>query len=260
VQRRHPSAGNLDQQPGLVADDAAADAIPPAAFPWGTEPRSGHIELGPGLDPEVTEKLLGHLEGKRILELGCGTGEMAITLARAGAKVIAIDSDLERISEARETAEIAEINVEFHHGDLADLAFVRNEQIDLAISVYALSGVSDPDRVLRQVHRVLRSDAPFLFSVAHPLSLMARLEPGQSVPTLGSTAFDQSTIDWASDGETGVSHPHRIGDLVTSMARSNFRVDLVSEPRSSLSGESPYATPLAEWVPTTLIIRGRKIA
>ena len=258
--RRHPSAGNLDDGPELVAEDGAESALPPAAFPWGAEPRSGHIELGPGLDAEHAEKLLGHLDGKRVLELGCGTGEMAITLAQAGAKVIAVDADMERITEARETAEMAEIKVEFHHGDIADLAFVRNEQIDFAISVYALSGVSDPDRVLRQVHRVLRADAPFLFSVAHPLSLMARLEPGQTAPNLASTYFDQSTIGWSSDGESGVSHPHRVGDLVTQMARSNFKVDLVSEPRAALSADAPYATPLAEWVPTTLILRGRKIA
>ncbi len=255
---RHPSAGNLDTRPTLVADEPPS-TIPSMAFPEGAVVEAGHIALGPDLEGDATTRLLGHLDGKRVLELGCGSGDLSIILARNGAKVIAVDQSMERITEAREAAEIAEVKVEFHHGDLADLAFVRNEGVDLAVSVYALAAVSDLDRVFRQVHRVLRTDTPFLFSLPHPLSLMARLDPNERSPRLERTYFDTGVCSWQTDEMEGAIHPHRIGDVVTSMARSNFRVDLVSEPRPVRSAASPHWTDLAEWVPTSFIVRGRRL-
>src|SRR2546421_7751779 len=62
----------------------------------------------------------------------------------------------------------ADVKVELHESDLADLAFVRADSIDLAFSSYAFDAVEDLNGVFRQVHRVLRQDAPLVFSVAHP--------------------------------------------------------------------------------------------
>ncbi len=233
--------------------------IPSIAFPEGAVIETGHVALGPDLEGDETTRLLGHLDGKRVLELGCGSGDLSIILAKNGAKVIAVDQSTERIGEAREAAEVAEVKVEFHHGDLADLAVVRNEGIDLAVSVFALASVPDLDRVFRQVHRVLRSDTPFLFSLPHPLSVMARLDPNERSPRLERTYFDTTTTAWQTDDAEGTIYAHRVGDVITSMARSNFRVDLVSEPRPVRRAASPHWTDLAEWVPTTLIVRGRKV-
>ena len=50
--------------------------------------------------------------------------------------------------------------VELHDSDLADIAFVRADSIDLTFSSYAFDTVDDLNRVFRQVHRVLRQDCP----------------------------------------------------------------------------------------------------
>ena len=44
----------------------------------------------PPTDQEL--RLLGDLRGKRVLDLGCGTGAAAVTFAREGAIVIALDA------------------------------------------------------------------------------------------------------------------------------------------------------------------------
>jgi SAM-dependent methyltransferase len=237
-------------RPALVEDPEIAEPAPALGFPAGAE-AGPPLALGPGLDADLSRRLLGQIEGRRILELGTGTGRMAVALAAQGAKVISVDPSFERVTDARDVAEAADVRVEYHHGDFADLAFVRGDQIDLAVAVYSLASVDDLGRVFRQVNRVLRSEASFVLSLPHPLSLMAEAADGG--PRLTRTYFDTAPMSWSLDGEEGTVHPHQIGDVVTTLWRSNFRVDTVLEPRPV-----PGGPPIGEWVPTCLIIRARK--
>ena len=229
-------------------------------FPDGSPFDAGRVRLGPGLDDESLDRLIGNPDGKRILELGCGDGSNAIALARAGARVIVVDSSAARLAVARRAAEAHEVRVEFHHGDLADLAFVRGDQIDLCLAVYSLTEVGDVSRVFRQVHRVLRTEAPLLISLPHPLEIMCAADPSTDGVRLERSAFDPSLVSLPSEGdaEPGSIHPHRLTDMFTALCRSNFRVDTLLEPRLSATTGSPYAAPLHDWIPATVIYRGRK--
>ncbi|MFI5047969.1 MAG: class I SAM-dependent methyltransferase, partial [Acidimicrobiia bacterium] len=125
-----------------------------------------------GDDPSERElRLLGDLRGKRVLDLGCGTGAAAIGFAHQGAIVIALDGSDARLAHARERAEREEVKVEWRKGDLADLAFLRAESIDAAFSADAVAEVDDAARLFRQVQRVLKPNGPFVFSYEHPMAL-----------------------------------------------------------------------------------------
>lgn len=249
---RHPSAGNLGLRPALV-EPPPAERYPAICFPVGAEEESPLL-LGPGLDPELTERLLGSLPGRRILELGAGGGRLGATLASRGAKVICVDPSAERVADAREVAETAGVKVEYHQSDLADLAFIRGDQIDLAIAVYSLAAVADLGRVFRQVDRVLRPEASLVMSLPHPVSL-ALAEDATGPPRLSRSLLDTTPLSWEVDGESGTVHPHGIGDVVTTLWRSNFRVDTLLELPSSACNHS---VPAPDWVPATLVIRARK--
>ena len=126
------------------------------------------LSYGPGAPPESELRLLGPLAGKRVLVLGCGEPGTPVALATQDAKVVTVDPSPERLALARELTEDAEVKVELHGADFADLAFVRADTIDAAVSVLALAEVDDLDRVFRQVHRVLRSQGPLVLSLPHP--------------------------------------------------------------------------------------------
>jgi SAM-dependent methyltransferase len=239
-----------------VAPPVQSTAHPSISYPVGALLAPDRVRLGPDLDEDALSKLIGSVEGRRVLELGCGNGSNAIALARGGAKVIVVDSSAERLAAARKAADEAEVRVEFHHSDLADLAFVRVDQIDLALAVYSLGEVWDIARVFRQVHRVARTEAPFIVSLAHPLHLMTSVVNG--LPTLTRNAFDESTVAWSTENASGSVYPHRLTDVVTAFTRSNFRVDTLLEPQSLASPGSPFTSALDQWVPATMIVRGRK--
>jgi ubiquinone/menaquinone biosynthesis C-methylase UbiE len=260
--RRHPSAGNLSLRPALVRDGMAPIQLPPASYPHGAEPPHDVVQFGPDLDDQQLQKLIaavGPMEGRRVLDLGCGAGAASVCIARRGARVIAVESSTARLTQARRAADVAGVKVEFHHSDLADLAFLRADSIELVVAVYSLAGVQDLGRVFRQLHRIMRPDAALVMSLPHPMAMMLEADPDdQQTPYLTRTAWSDQAITWRSGGDEGVTHVHQIGDVVTTLLRANFRVDAILEPPAVEGRAGLHSSPLREWVPSTLVLRARK--
>ena len=215
------------------------------------------VRYGPGLPTEDELKLLGHVEGRRVLELACGAGASAVALAKAGARVIAVDGEARNLDDTRDRAEREGVRVETHQGPLAELAFVRADTIDAALSTYGLATVGDLDRVFRQVHRVLRTDRPFVFSLPHPAFVM--LDPAGGEPVLRRAWWDTSPVTWS----TGVAdEPDRaitLGMLFSGLGRAGFAVDTVLEPPADRASAGDAWSDTMRWVPPTLVVRARKL-
>jgi SAM-dependent methyltransferase len=189
-------------------------------------------------------RLVGAVSGKRVLDLGCGTGRAAITFAKLGAIVIAVDGSRERVERARARAETDEIKVEFRETDLADLAFLRADSVDVVYSGDAVGEVDDVPRLFRQVERVLRPHAAFVFTYDHPM--------GRCVGPDGSIArsyFDPGPVVETRGSETVQRFTRTVGEVFTDLARAGLRTDTILEPRP----EGPGAR-----VPTTIVWRARK--
>jgi SAM-dependent methyltransferase len=247
----HPS-GRLRPAPtpgeDLATGSPDRDLPISAVFPTGAVIPSDTVTYGPDIPTDADFKLLGHLEGKRVLELGCGAGHAAVALARQGAHVIVVDPSPRRLERVRAVCEREEVRVELHQSDLAELAFVRADTIDLVLSVYALASVPDLDRVFRQVHRVLRTGSPLVFSLPHPAFRVAE----------GGSYFEHTPVPWNTRDASGAELPRTISEVFVSLTRANFRVDNLLEPEPIEGPRSSFWKPTMARVPATLLIRARK--
>lgn len=208
-----------------------------------------------GLDAptEADLRLCGDLRGKRVLELGCGAAQNAIAFARAGARVIAVDASAGMLAQGRQLAEDAEVRVEFHHGDLADLGFITSASIDLVFSAMAFGFVDDLARVFRQVHRVLKTGSAFVFSLPHPLG---RMVEGRQ---LTRSYWDTSPLRTEINGVSFTEYQHTVSAIVTQLLRASFRVDTLLEPEPPATGaRSMLWDERWRMVPPVLILRARK--
>lgn len=220
------------------------------ASPQGLDLPTDVVTYGWDVAREDTLRLLGAVEGKRILDLGCGAGHNAIALARQGAKVIGVDPSSEQIADAREAAEREDVRLELHQAPLAELAFVRADTIDAVVSAFGLAAVDDIDRVFRQVDRVLRPEHHFVLSMPHPA--FALIDPQDPERRVRRSYWDDAPLD-------GHDVPRTIGALFTSLGRANFRVDSVLEPQPPAGGpRSAGWTAAMTELPATLILRARK--
>lgn len=204
---------------------------------------------------ERVSALVGDLTGRRALVLGAAA-EVVVWAAGAGASVIAVDPDPAHVDAARGALDHEEVRADVRVGDLADLAFLRADSVDVALSVRGLSGLGDLDRLFRQVQRVLRPGAPFAFALPHPASLVVVTEHEPSgalplsAPAIGRSYFDETPVGGANDAET--VHPHTLGSVFVELIRAGWRVDALVEP------EPPRTARGRPLVPELVVWRARK--
>jgi len=198
----------------------------------------------------VLARLLGDVARKRVLELGGGDGARPVALARRGATVIVVDPAADAIARTRDRAAEAEVRIELHTGDVADLAFLRGDSIDVVLAEGSLATTVDLARVFRQAHRVLRPGASFAFSLPHPFAACVEVdpEPDGSLP-LARPSVGRSYFDDADPGPP----VHRIGDVFALLGRVGFRVDTVLEPEPPATGRRRAL------LPDTVVWRARKL-
>ncbi len=97
--------------------------------------------------------------GHRVLEVGCGTGNLALLAKRLhpGAEVVGLDADPEALSRAGWKAERAGLSVQFDRGFAQDLAYA-DASFDEVFSAFMFHhlGPEEKRRMLREVRRVLK--------------------------------------------------------------------------------------------------------
>ncbi|MEU1787577.1 class I SAM-dependent methyltransferase [Streptomyces sparsogenes] len=229
-----------EEHGGFLGDDR---------FVWGPE----------GLD-EAEAGLLGPadaLGGLAVLEVGAGAAQCSRWLAARGARPVALDIShrqlwhaLRRDSEAgaeRSGGAAGSGGTEGSGGsagtegsgtvalvqaDATALPF-RDGSFDLACSAYgAIPFVADPVRVMREVHRVLRPGARWVFSVTHPIRWAFPDEPGPEGLSVAASYFDRTP--YVEQDETGravyVEHHRTLGDRVRDVVAGGFRLLDLVEP------------------------------
>ena len=113
------------------------------------------------------------LHGKRVLDAGCGTGVVAVELAKRGAQVLAVDLSATLIGLARERqpADIGGGHIDFEVGDMAALATGEFDHV-LAMDSLIHYDVEDGIRVLARLAPRVRGSMVFTHA---PSTLMLEI-------------------------------------------------------------------------------------
>ena len=145
---------------------------------------------------------------KSILDLGCGTGNHAIPLAKRGYQVTGVDRSSEMITQAKAKLQSqissSQSQTQFLEGDVRSLDLDR--QFDIVIMMFAVLGyqltnnnVSD---TLRTVRRHLKQGGVFVFDIWYGPAVLA-IRPGDKIREIPTA--DGKIMRMAS-GELDVRH------------------------------------------------------
>lgn len=120
--------------------------------------------LGKFVD-EVETKLALELfqpkPGMYVLDVGCGTGNFSIKLAKLGVKVVGIDISEEMLKIAREKAKRLGLQIEFVKMDVYSLQF-PSDHFDGVFSMATFEFIHEPKRAFEEMMRVLKPSGHLL--------------------------------------------------------------------------------------------------
>jgi SAM-dependent methyltransferase len=142
-----------DEPPDEQETGDAAEPLDPTTrllMDWG---ESDGLLWRHGADALVENLFVG--TGDRVLDAGCGDGNVALAAARLGAEVVACDPVESLVQRARERADTEGLEVDWRSGDLEALPFEAGE-FDYALSAFAPAFCRRPRRALNELARVTK--------------------------------------------------------------------------------------------------------
>jgi SAM-dependent methyltransferase len=202
-----------------------------------TQPRGG-LPRRPGairrmIDPHDRLEAMD-LRGADVLVIAGGGGWDAIGFAELGANVTLLDISERQLDTVRRLAARRRARPSLEQGDMNDLSRFGRATFDLVWHMHSLVFVSEPERVFREVARVLRAGGTYWTGTMHPMAM--RMYEGWTGTgwTLrnpyaepGPIRYEDDTWD---DGRIRVDAPtieygHTIERLVNGIAAAGLLVD-----------------------------------
>jgi SAM-dependent methyltransferase len=181
---------------------------------------------------EADACLLGDVEGRRVLEVGCGSAPCARWLATRGAWPVGLDLSDGMLRHAVSSNAETGVTVPLVQAGAERLPF-GDGTFDLACSAFgAVPFVAEPEKVMREVARVLRPGGRWVFAVNHPMRWMFSDDPGPDGLTVTQSYFDRTPyveVD-ASGVPTYVEHHRTLGDRVRDIVAAGLVLDDLVEP------------------------------
>jgi SAM-dependent methyltransferase len=256
-------------QPGARADHVrlnraawdryAEEYVEPGRRNWASESPDWGIF---GVLESDLRVLPAEVEGKDVVELGCGTGYVSAWLARRGARPVGVDLSARQLETASRFQSEFGLRFPLIQGD-AEAVPLRDASFDLAISEYGAAIWCDPYRWIPEAARLLRPGGELIFLGNGTILLLCEPDlesEGPAGDRLLRDYFGMYRFEWPD--EPTVEFHLGYGDWIRLLRAHGFEIlDLVEvRPREGATSRYPFVT--AEWArrwPCEEIWKARKV-
>ena len=193
------------------------------------------------LEEPVFDELVGDVSGKRILDVGCGTGRHSLRLARRGAHVSAIDFSTGMLDKARVQPGAEHIN--FIQHDLHTPFPFDDQSFDLVVCALVLDHIHKLAPFFAQLRRVCAPNGRIVCTVMHPAMTLKGVQARFNDPATG----EKIHVDSATNS---------LPDYITAILAAHLTIDHISEhaPDQALAARFPRAEPYVDY-PVLLAMR-----
>jgi malonyl-CoA O-methyltransferase len=191
--------------------------------------------------------LIGDVNGRVVVDVGCGTGRHAIRLAAAGARVVALDFSPRMLEVARAKAG-AERACFVRHDVTAPLP-LRDAAADRVLCCLVAEHVADLPALFHELGRVC-AEAPrgvVVVSAMHPAMMLRGVQARFQDPRTGARIQPASI-------------PHQVSDYVRAALSAGLTVEHLGEHAvdASLAAEHPRGARYVGWPMLLLMKLGRR--
>ncbi|NBE98415.1 class I SAM-dependent methyltransferase [Nonomuraea sp. KC401] len=172
-------------------------------------------------------QLAGDVNGRRILDVGCGSGPLFAELRDRGALVTGIDASAGMLEQARRRlGGDADLRV----ADLAGPLPFPDDAFDDVIASLVLHYLEDWGPTLAELRRVLKPGGRLLVSVDHPFSVVLFQQMAGEKPRYFETRT--RTDEWTKGGQTVQMRfwDRPLHAMTEAFTAAGFGISVISEP------------------------------
>lgn len=112
---------------------------------------------------------------KKVLEIGCGCGTDLLQFAKAGADVYGIDMSPHSVELTKKRLALYGITGEVKNSNAEDLHWIKDKTFDLVYCWGVIHHSPDPERLVAEIHRVLKTGGTLKAMVYHKFSALGLL-------------------------------------------------------------------------------------
>lgn len=195
--------------------------------------------------PNLLE-VIGNVDGKKVLEMGCGNGFWLRLLARAGADCTGIDHAENQIEAAKTWGDPATASIEYRVGDVSEQADMQG-QYDLVFFEHVLlemPGRPILDSAIKNAADALKPDGKLVVSDMHPFAPSSKPD-NMRIPEdfsyfdsgapfeISSTRLDGETIYYKDCHWT-------LSDVAQAITKAGLVITEIKEPIPSKEDTAKY--------------------
>lgn len=197
------------------------------------------------LEIPMIKSMLPDLQGKSVLDLGCGAGGMSKYFIEKGAsRVLALDISTKMIERAKTTN--YDDKIEFMVLSMEEISKI-NEKFDVIFSSLAFHYVEDFQKLTQDISSLLKPNGILLFSQEHPLTsaIVLQKDMKKHLDINGKTYFllsdynnnGKRVLNWNIEG--AIKYHRNFSTIINSLINAGLKI-------TELKESQPFAEAVAK--------------
>ena len=247
-----------------VEPDAGAIHAVNSSF-WSTNGNDvlGAIHL-PNYGAFITEEkygLMSDVSGKKILEIGCGSGQSLKYLGERGAAELwGVDISAQQITRTEQLLAKHGLSAKLRCAPMEDDCGLPKDYFDYVCAVYSIGWTTDLDGTLCKIASYLKKGGSFIFSWSHPIHKCVAAENEALV--FKKCYFDESWYSVSVGGAALSLSDRKLSTYINALAKAGFVIEeMVEESDSDMLAQSSSSSfaKKAAMLPVTFVIKAKKL-
>lgn len=201
--------------------------------------RSNEINYNDCIENPILLSMLPNVQGKRILDIGCGMGQHAKQYSDMGAQsVLGIDISEKMLFYARE--HYGAENIIYRQMALENLSELE-DQYDLVTSSLVFDYAEDLEKLMKDVFQHMKNGAHFVFSMSHPMATAWDGSCDRYTRTANHERLYANISNYMVEGKRSVKwvvddyelYHRTFSSIVNAIIKAGFQIERCEESRTS---------------------------
>jgi 2-polyprenyl-3-methyl-5-hydroxy-6-metoxy-1,4-benzoquinol methylase len=178
------------------------------------------------------------LSGQRVLDMGCGLGELSRLLAGRGASVTAVDLSAGMLGRVLDEEAEGPLGIRYLVGDVTTTDWWEGEAFDGVVCNMALMDIDDLDAAMATAAAVLQPGGWFSFSLLHPCFPGLRTEVSEQLSSWAPDRGYAAEGWWTTHGDgvrgrVGANH-RMLSTYLNAALLAGFELEEFGEPAGTV--------------------------